>query len=563
MDEFNRSNMSFDLSVLSEIVPPWSRPTLAQSKLSKSKGQSNLKNSRLSAKRLSRPSTSARARQSPAKSAAKAARAADKENVEPIKSETVKSRGTLHLTSKSITEAFRKSVGTSKKAPKKTAVEVFEIVAQGDIPAESTPVLKQKTSSAVLKRKISAVVLREKNSISMLREKNLATKDSSNALKERKLVAPVLKEQRSTTFALSAKKEKEPTQDKENAKPKGHGKTLSITLSFSRSFGRKKAKENVENDELLLEKRPSLYFAGSPETPTTPTDPRPAAIPPPENAAPKESIKSPTLSSRPLSPVLPPAKVPLHARDVRSVFGLMTESTTPPVPSSQADAGVSPRDTNASAPKRSIAFAIDPKQPSTPTTSSQPLTNSVRGRQALYDRTHKLETPERIQPAPRKANATSKPLASRSAIAPSPLSVSKLNASPAKSARGTATPNKPRVSKITAKENRRTSVTVRSSPAKTRGTPVKTKPSPGRVRASPAKVAASPAKNRNAKVPVFSIGPKPDNPAGSKVAVKKGASKVLCDATNVTGSVRSRKPSRGPKKSQAKAEDAPDEGDGE
>ncbi|CAE7185958.1 unnamed protein product [Rhizoctonia solani] len=540
-DEMNRSNLSVDLSVLSDIIPPWSRHTLAQSR---SKAQASIKNKQASV--AQRPSA--------LKAATTRSALADKENVQPIRSETVKSRtGTLHRTSKSITEAFRKSVGTSKKAPRKTAVEVFEIVTPGNVAIEHAPVIKPKESNSVLKRKNSAAVLKDKNSpkvlkeqssTNVLREKSLKPKDSVNILKEKKS-AVALKEKRSA-FTLAPKK-KEPAQDKENVKLKGHGKTFSMTLSFSRSFGRKQAKEKEKEDEgaeQSLDKRPSMYFSREPESPNTPTDSSSPVEPP------KVAISTNTTTRE-------RAQASLNPRDVRSVFNIAVEPSIPTNTSDSSNAtatNTSSRLTNSSTTSRSIVFSIEPEAPSTPQATSTPANSgSVRTRQALFDRTHKLETPERTPVTPR-SSAVSKPLAKNgprlSTVAQSPAS-STTSPSPVA--------NKARVSKIAAKENRRTNIAARTSPAKPRGTPVKAKPSPTRVRASPAKVTASPARPRNSKAPVFTIGPKANT--GSKVPAKKVPAKVLGDATNTAGSVKV-KPSQNANKVGAKTEEShEDEGD--
>ncbi|KAG8734366.1 hypothetical protein FRC11_004372 [Ceratobasidium sp. 423] len=535
-DEMSRSNLSLDLSVLSDIIPPWSRQTLAQSR-SKSKAQASIKNKQASVAK----------RPSPANKAAttKTVPVADKENVQPVRSETVKSRtGTLHRTSKSITEAFRKSVGTSRKAPRKTAVEVFEIVTPGNVATETAPALKHKDSTTLLKRKNSGAVLKDKNSTNVLREKSLKPKESNNVLEKKSAVA--LKEKRSTTFALAPKK-KEPVQDKENIKPKGHGKTFSMTLSFSRSFGRKQAKlKEDEGTEQPIEKRPSMYFSREPESLTTPTD----------SSTPTESVKPTIVTSN--TTAREKAQAPHNPRDVRSVFNITAEPSTPTNTTNSSKTTTtdgSSRITNSSTTSRSIVFSVVAETPSAPQATSTPVNSgSVRSRQALFDRTHKLETPERTPVTSTRSSAASKPLSKNNsrlpAVAQSPASSTK---SPSSAA------NKARVSKIAAKENRRTSVVARTSPAKPRGTPVKAKPSPSRVRASPAKVATSPARPRNTKAPVFTIGPKANT--GSKVPAKKVPTKVLGDATNTTGSVRV-KPSQNTKKVGEKPEDShEDEGD--
>ncbi|CUA75070.1 Cell surface glycoprotein 1 [Rhizoctonia solani] len=535
-DDLNRSNLSVDLSILSDIIPPWSRQSLASR--SKSRAQASIK---------SKQTTIAK-RPPPVKAATtKAMPTADKENVQPVRSETVKSRtGTLHRTSKSITEAFRKSVGTSKKAPRKTAVEVFEIVTPGNVASENAPVIKPKESHSVLKRKNSAAVLKDKNppkvlkeqaSTNVLREKSLKPKDSTNVLKEKKS-AVGLKEKRSA-FTLAPKK-KEPVQDKENVKPKGHSRAFPMNLSFTRSFGRKQAKEK-EGEEALgqpMDKRPSMYFSCEPESPVTPTD-SPAPIKPTNTTA-RDSKQA---SHNP--------------RDVRSVFNIIVDGSTPTNASDSSKStttDASSRITNSSTTSRSIVFSLEPKTSTAPEGTTTPVdSGSVRNRQSLFDRTHKLETPERTPVTPR-SNAASKSFAKHSprlpTVAQSPASIT---ASPSSAT------NKARVSKITAKENRRTNVVARTSPAKPRGTPVKAKPSPGRVRASPAKVATSPARPRNSKAPVFTIGPKANT--GSKVPPKKAPTKVLGDATNTTGSVRV-KPGPNTKKPAKKTEEGhEDEGD--
>ncbi|CAE6518325.1 unnamed protein product [Rhizoctonia solani] len=541
-DEMSRSNLSVDLSVLSDMIPPWSRNTLAQSR-SKSKAQASMKGKQASVAK--RPSPTVKA------ATTKTVPTADKENVQPVHSETVKSRtGTLHRTSKSITEAFRKSVGTSKKAPRKTAVEVFEIVTPGNIATETTPALKHKDSNILLKHKNSGAVLKDKNSpkvlkeqssTNILREKSLKPKESNNILKEKKS-AVALKEKRSTTFALAPKK-KESVQDKENIKPKGNGRSFSMTLSFSRSFGRKQAKiKEEEGPEQSIEKRPSMYFSREPESPTTQTG----------SSAPVESAKPTIVTSN--TTARENAQTTHNPRDVRSVFNITAEPSTPTNTSNSpktTTTDASSHITNSSTTSHSVVFSIDPETPSAPQATSTPVNSgSVRNRQALFDRTHKLETPERTPVTSTKSSTASKPLAKNNSRLPA---VPQSPASP-----GSAT-NKARVSKITAKENRRTNVVARTSPAKTRGTPVKAKPSPSRVRASPAKVNASPVRPRNAKAPVFAIGPKANT--GSKVPAKKAPTKVLGDATNTTGSLRV-KPSQNTKRVGEKPEDThEDEGD--
>ncbi|CAE6409519.1 unnamed protein product [Rhizoctonia solani] len=542
-DEVTRSNISVDLSVLSDIIPPWSRQTLAQSR-SKAKAQASVK---------SKQPTVGKKPILPVKAATtKAAPTIDKENAPPVRSETVKSRtGTLHRTSKSITEAFRKSVGTSKKAPRKTAAEVFEIVTPGNVGIESAPAIKPKESNNLLKRKNSGAVLKDKNSpkvlkeqgsTNVLREKSLKPKESVNVLKEKKsAVAP--KENRSTTFALAPKK-KDPAQDKENVKSKGHGKTFSMTLSFSRSFGRKQAKDK-ENEATgqPLGKRPSMYFSRKPESPTTSADPSAPAESPSEAVTTSTTTRESSLALR-------------NPRDVRSVFNITTEPSTPVNTNHSSKVIASKASSltaNSSIASRSIVFSVEPETPSVPQATSTPVnSNSVRSRQSLFDRTHKLETPERIPVTPVKYSGVSKSLANPRlpTVAQSPAS-STQSPSPVV--------NKARVSKIAAKENRRTSVVARPSPATPRGTPVKTRTSPTRVRASPAKVAASSVRARNVKAPVFTIGPKTN--ANSKVPAKKVPTKILGDATNTTGSVNV-KPSQNAKKVEGKrAEAHEDEGD--
>ncbi|EUC62064.1 kinase [Rhizoctonia solani AG-3 Rhs1AP] len=540
-DEMSRSNLSVDLSVLSDIIPPWSRHSLAQSR-SKSRTQASIKNKQASVAK--RPSAVKAA-------TTKVAPTTDKENIQPVRSETVRSRtGTLHRTSKSITEAFRKSVGTSKKAPRKTAVEVFEIVTPGNVvtenppalkPKESHNVLKRMNSGAVLKDKSSPKVLKEQNSINVLREKSLKPKDSTNILKEKKSTA-VLKERRSA-FTLAPKK-KEPVQDKENLKPKGNGKPFSVTLSFSRSFGRKQAKEE-ENSKQAMDKRPSMYFSREPESPTTATDSS-ATV-----ASAKGAIVVPSRRAR------ESAQASHKPRDVRSVFNITTELATPMNPSdstSTTTTDASSRITKSSTTSRSIVFATEPETPITSQAPSTPVNpGSVRSRQSLFDRTHKLETPERT-PITSRSHAGSKPLAKHtSRLPPVAQSPASITTSPSSAT------SKARVSKIVAKENRRTNVVARTSPAKPRGTPVKAKPSPSRVRASPSKAATSPARPRNSKAPVFTIGPKANT--GSKAPAKKTPAKVLGDATNTSGSVRV-KPGQNAKKVGGKPEEGhEDEGD--
>ncbi|KAJ1309954.1 hypothetical protein OPQ81_006713 [Rhizoctonia solani] len=543
-EEVNRSNLSVDLSVLSDIIPPWSRQTLAQSR-SKSKAQASIKNKQAGV--VKKPSTLKA-------TTTKVPPTTDKENVQPVRSETVKSRsGTLHRTSKSITEAFRKSVGTSKKAQRKTAVEVFEIVTPGNIATESAPAVKPKESNTLLKRKNSGAVLKDKNppkvlkeqnSINVLREKSLKPKESMNALKEKKS-AVALKEKRSTTFALEPKK-KEPAQEKENLKPKGHGKTFSMTLSFSRSFGRKQAKDKeIENPKQPMEKRPSMYFSREPESLATSND----------SSAPVENTEQLAVTSSVAAQQS--VQAPYNPRDVRSVFNIITEPSTLTNTSSLADATTEApsRITNSSTTSRSIVFSINPETPGASQATSAPANSgSVRSRQSLFDRTHKLETPERTPPTSTRPSVVTKPLAKSSsrlpAVAQSPASSTKSPSSVA---------NKARVSKIAAKENRRTNVVARTSPTKARGTPVKAKPSPSRVRASPAKVTASPVRPRNSKAPVFTIGPKGN--AGSKPPAKKVPTKVLGESTNTTGSVRV-KPGQNSKKFEDKTKEThEDEGD--
>ncbi|CAE6498339.1 unnamed protein product [Rhizoctonia solani] len=541
-DEMSRSNLSVDLSVLSDIIPPWSRQTLASSK-SKSKVQASIKDKQPTVAKRPTALKAATTKTPPT---------ANKENVQPVRSETFKSRtGTLHRTSKSITEAFRKSVGTSKKAPRKTAVEVFEIVTPGDIATENAPTVKPKESNTLLKPKNSAAVLKDKNSPSVLkeqsstnvlREKSLKPTVSASVLKEKKS-AVALKEKRSTTFALAPKK-KEPVQDKENVKPKTHGKTFSMTLSFSRSFGRKQAKdkdqdqnEQDENPKQPVEKRPSMYFSREPESPTTPAD----------SSAPAESAKAAAVTSTKAESV----RAPRNPRDVRSVFNITTEPSTPTNESNSSQSTTteaSSRNTISSTTSRSIVFSIEPETPTAPQATSTPINSgSVRNRQALFDRTHKLETPERTPTTPRSSAAPKLLAKNNSRLPPVAQSPASSTKSPSSIA------NTSRVSKIAAKENRRTNVVARTSPVKPRGTPVKGKPSPSRVRASPAKVAASPARPRNTKAPAFVIGPKSNT--GSKAPAKKVPAKVLGDATNTTGSPRV-KPGRNAKK----VEDKPREG---
>ncbi|KAF8682207.1 kinase-like protein [Rhizoctonia solani] len=542
-DETSRSNLSVDLSVLSDIIPPWSRQTLAQSR-SKAKVQASIKSKQPTVTK--RPILGIKA------ATTKAAPTADKGNV-PARSETVKSRtGTLHRTSKSITEAFRKSVGTSKKAPRKTALEVFEIVTPGNAAPENPPSIKPKESVSLLKKKNSGAVLKDKNSkvlkeqgsTNILREKALKTRESVNALKEKKsAVAP--KENRSATFALAPKK-KEPVQDKENVKPKVHGKTFSMTMSFSRSFGRKQGKDKEnEISEQPIEKRPSMYFSRKSESPATPTDSSAIA------ETPSAAVVS-TAASRENAPA------PYNPRDVRSVFNITAEPSTPTNASNPFNFTTtdgSCRIKNSSTASRSIVFSTEAEVSSAPQAASTPVNSgSVRSRQALFDRTHALETPERTPVTPARYGVASKSLVKSnprlSTVAQSPASSTK---SPSPVA------NKARVSKIAAKENRRTSVVARTSPVTPRGTPVKTKPSPSRVRASPAKAAASSARIRNVKAPVFTIGPKTN--ANPKVPAKKAPTKVLGDATNTKGSSNVKPSQKAKKVEDKRAEAHEDEGD--
>ncbi|CAE6423777.1 unnamed protein product [Rhizoctonia solani] len=535
-DEITRSNISVDLSVLSDIIPPWSRQTLAQSR-SKAKAQASVKSKQPTIGK--RPTLAVKA------ATTKVAPTVDKENIPPVRSETVKSRtGALHRTSKSITEAFRKSVGTSKKAPRKTAAEVFEIVTPVNVatetppsikPKESNPLLKRKNSGAVLKDKISPKVLKEQSSTNVLREKSLKPKGPTNVLKEKKS-AVALKENRSTTFALAPKKDT--SQDKENVKPKGHGRTFSMTLSFSRSFGRKQAKDKEnETAEQAMEKRPSMYFSRDSESPTIPTNPSALA----------ETSSTDVATSTAHNP-----------RDVRSIFNISAKPSTPTDTTDSSKAtttGGCSLTTDSSTASRSIVFSIEPGTSNAPRATSTPVNSgSVRNRQTLFDRTHKLETPERTPVTPARYGAASKLLSKSNPRLPT------VAQSPASSTKSPSpVVNKARVSKIAAKENRRASVVARTSPATPRGTPVKTKPSPSRVRASPAKVAASSARARNIKAPVFTIGPKAS--AISKVPAKKVPAKVLGDTTNTTGSLKV-KPSQNAKKVEEKrAETHEDEGD--
>ncbi|KAG9083731.1 hypothetical protein FRC06_004392 [Ceratobasidium sp. 370] len=532
-EEANRSNMSVDLSALTEIIPPWSRPVLAPSKHKAS--VKNAKNS--TPKRSSAAPTSLRGAQSTTKPAAKTARTLDKENVPPTASDTVKSRtSTLHRTSKSITEAFRKSIGTSRKVPKKAVTDVFK---------EETPTKAEPTR--VLKAKNSITVLRDRNA-GVLREKNLATKNSPSVLKEKKPAAPVLKEQRNTPTPAPRKV---PVQDKENAKPKGAGRTLAMGLSFSRSFGRKKAKEQEQAIlEISVEKRESMYISrpasvvGTPATRVAATAPTTrSAVVPASPSLSKEQIKVNSTTTRGVSPA--PASTKAHTRsasntrDVRVVFGI-TEAPT----------STETSETTTSVTMHSMGSF---------TTGSQSLSGQFNSQNT--------SSPERIHPSENEEIVASRPVAKpntlREAGTPRLSTISQSPFTPATShittftintdtspALSTSTPNKARVSKIAAKENRRTNVVAKP----TRGVPTKTRSSPSRVRVSPAKP-------RGNNIPVFAVEPKANT--ASKTAVK-GRARVLGDATNTNGAVRARKTSHAsktPKKTKAKTEEAHDEGD--
>ncbi|KAG8744746.1 hypothetical protein FRC10_009511 [Ceratobasidium sp. 414] len=545
-EESNRSNLSVDLSALTEIIPPWSRPVLAPSK-----HKASAKNAKDSTpKRPSAAPVSLRGAQSATKPAIKTARTLDKENVQPTGSDTVKSRtSTLHRTSKSITEAFRKSVGVSRKVPKKAVTDVFK---------EETP--KKAGPAPVLKAKNSSAVLKDKNA-GVLRVKNMATKDSANVLKEKKPAAPVMKEQRN---APTLTPKKAPVQDKENAKPKGPGRTLSMGFSLSRSFGRKKAKEQEQAiSEASVEKRESMYFSRPTSAVGTPII-RSAAVSPSPSVS-KEQPKVNWATTRAVPPTPAPAKT--HARstsntrDVRVVFGI-TEAPT------SIDTSLASEATTSLTTHSMASF----------TTGSQSLsghfnsqnTSSVRSRKSLFTQTHNVSQLERIHPSENEEVVASKPAVKpntlREAGTPRLSTISQSPFTPATShvttftvntdtspALSTSTPNKTRVSKIAAKENRRTSVVAKPA----RGVPPKTRSSPSRVRASPAKP-------RGNNIPVFAVEPKANISVASKTAVKGRAARVLGDATNISGAVGARKTSQAsktPKKTKARTEEAYDEGD--
>lgn len=545
------------------MMPPWSRPTLAPPK---PKAGATLKSARSG--EFNRP-TQAPASVRAKAATVKAARTADKENAQPAKSDTIRSRGgTLHNASRSITEAFRKSVGASRTAPKKTAADVFAAgePAPKKVVVDAKPVLKEKSSKAVLRETKSQAVLREKNVMNQ----------NGNALKE-KASAPVLKEKRSPTI-ISAKPapKKEPEQDKENVKVRNHHRTLSINLSFSRSFGRKKVKDK-EDAEPSVERRESVYFArpaATANTATTVSGARPGAMSPTRSGA-----ISPTPSVHFSSVTAPPKEVTKvytgsprvaataaakghtrstsYARDVRSVFG-MTEA-----PTSVND-----------------SKAPGTADPTTPHTAAN--ATSVRSRKLFFTQVCKVEhglkriyapplpvpsTPEEESPSKRvsKSNLREAGTPRLETIGQSPSTITttatitfavETDTSLASTVPSNTTPTKKRVSKITAKENRRTTVVARASPSKTRGTAVK-------ARASPSKATASPLKARKPNVPVFAIGPKANSTTRPKVAVQSRGAKVLGDATNFTGSLRDKKSSQGAKKSKTKIEDIHDEGDGE
>lgn len=540
------------------MMPPWSRPTLAPPK---PKAGATLKNAR--SNEFNRPAQAV----TPARAKAatmKATRTADKENAQPAKSDTVKSRGgTLHNASRSITEAFRKSVGASRAVPKKTAADVF---------AAGEPAPKKETKP-VLKTKDSRAVLRESKSQAVLREKNVMSPNGANTLKE-KASAPVLKEKRSAAIvsAKSAPK-KEPEQDKENVKAKTPSRTLSMNLSFTRSFGRKKAKDK-ENAEAGVERRESMYFArpATANAATTTSGARAGAVSPRSGGgaiSPTPSVHFSSVAAAPreftkvyaASPRIATTAAKGHTRsasntrDVRSVFG-MTDAPT--------SANNSKVDSTAQ------------------TTHTAANTTSVRSRKSLFTQVHKVEqeptriyasnllVPSTVEEGEVVSKSTSKSNL-RDAGAPhletigqSPSTIAttatitfavETDTSVASISPSTATPTKKRVTKIAAKENRRTTVVARASPSKARGTGVK-------ARASPAKPAASPLKTRKPNVPVFTIGPKANSTTRPKVAVPSRGTKVLGDTTNVTGSVRNKKTSQGAKKSKTKVEDIHDEGDG-
>lgn len=357
-EDTSRSNLSIDLSALSEMMPPWSRPTLAPPK---SKSGTTLKNAR--------SNESNRQAQAPASVRTKSAvtkttRTSDKENAQPTKPDIVRSRsGTLHKASRSITEAFRKSVGASRTVPKKTAADVFGVV-------EPAP---KKDTKPVLKTKDSRAVLRETKSQVVLREKNVLGQSGANVLKE-KASAPVLKEKRSAAI-VSAKPapKKEPEQGKENAKAKAPGRTLSMNLSFTRSFGRKKAKDK-ENAEAGEERRESMYVArpaianvaatvsGARAGAMSPRLAAGAISPTPSVhfssvAAPSREVTKVYTASPRIAPTPAAAKahtrLALNTRDVRSVFG-MTETLV--TPDNSKSGSVTPTNTTSVCSRKSLLF---------------------------------------------------------------------------------------------------------------------------------------------------------------------------------------------------------------
>ncbi|KAG8680548.1 hypothetical protein FRC09_018157, partial [Ceratobasidium sp. 395] len=439
----------------------------------------------------------------------------------PVKSDTVKSRtSTLHRTSKSITEAFRKSVGVSRAAPKKAVTEIFK----EETPKKAEPVAQVKNSSAVLK---------DKNATSVLREKNLTTKTS--ALKEKKLIVSALKERNAATPV-----KKEPIQDKENVKPKGAGRALAMGLSFTRSFGRKKAKEQEQAiAEVNVEKRQSMYFSRPSSAVDTPATRATTASPTTHSTA---VFPTPSaMKDQPRSRVAPaPAPVKTHARatsnsrDVRVVFGI-TETPTPNTSS------VSEGTSNHIADK-SVNGQFNSRN-----TSSPERIHPSENEDAAVCKTPVKSNTLFAAGTPRLSTIT------QSAFTPSTIHTATFTVNPdASSVVSTATPSKPRASKIAAKENRRT--TVVAKPA--RSTPVKARSSPSRVRASPVKPRAN-------NIPVFTV-PKTSGTVTSKTTVKSRATKVLGDATNMTGAVRTREPSQAsktPNKTKAQTEEAHDEGD--
>ncbi|QRV86563.1 CAMK/CAMK1 protein kinase [Ceratobasidium sp. AG-Ba] len=533
-DETNYS-LSVDLSALTEMIPPWSRPVLAASKQRANSGTKDAKPNVTKAPRSIRAAASA---------------TKDKENTPPARSDTVKSRtSTLHRTSKSITEAFRKSVGASRRAPKPTVADVFN----EEAPKKTEPAIapKVKSSNTVLRVKNSAVVSKDKS----------ADKHATSASREKKIVVPALKE-RNAGSAVSVPK-KELAKEKENVKPKSQGRTLSMGLSFTRSFGRKKANEKTqeENLEVRVDRRESMYFARTPNAAGALTS-RSAISPTPP---PKDQAKVQPATSRTASPTTAPAPAKSHARstsnprDVRVIFSI--DDTPTSTGASNVSETVSSRTADTPVTPQSATYPASSKLLDKEFNSQN--TSSVRNRKSLFIQTHDIAQPERIHPSENEEAAmTKKPSTLREAGTPklSTIAQSAVTASPSHYANSTinsivslpATPNKTRASKIAAKENRRSTVVAKP----TRGTPVKTRSSPSRVRASPAKA-------RGANVPVFTI-PKAGGGATPKSATKGRAAKVLGDATNTTTPTRAKKTSqisKAVKQNKVKTDEGHDEGD--